>query len=176
MEAIIELARPSDAAWMARLSRDVVEVNLPWSWRPGRVLRAIRNPDSAAIVARHADRPLGFAIGLFDLRKVHISLLAVFPQAQLQGIGTRLLDWLEASARTAGCAQFALEVRAENLAAHAFYEGLGFRFERRLENYYGRRQDAFRMTKDFYVDAPVDTVAPMAQVLQQISGMSKPRE
>lgn len=175
MNVTIELARPNDAAWMARLSRDVVEVNLPWSWRPGRVLKAIRNPDAAGIVARHAGRPLGFAIGLFDLRRVHISLLAVFPHAQLQGVGTRLVHWLEASARTAGCAQVALEVRTENVAAHAFYEGLGFGFERRLENYYGRREDAFRMTKDLYIDAPVDTVAPMAQVLKRLSGMSKPR-
>lgn len=176
MNFVIDLARPSDAAWMAQLSRDVVEVNLPWSWRPGRLLKAIRNPDCAVIVARHEGRPLGFAAAAFDLRKVHVSLLAVFPHAQLQGVGTQLMHWLEASAYTAGCSQFALEVRAENFAGHAFYEGLGFQFERRLENYYGRREDAFRMTKFLYVDAPLDSVAPMAQVLQQLSGMSKPRD
>ncbi len=57
----------------------------------------------------------------------HLNLLAVQPGYQRQGIGRQLLEWLEASARTAGIFTVHLELRANNDGARAFYEKLGYR-------------------------------------------------
>jgi ribosomal-protein-alanine N-acetyltransferase len=78
----------------------------------------------------------------------HLSLLAVQPGLQRQGIGRQLLEWLEASARTAGIFSVKLELRAGNDAARAFYERLGFRERGRKRAYYSGREDALLMVHD----------------------------
>ena len=81
----------------------------------------------------------------------HLNLFAVQPGHQRQGVGRQLLEWLEASARTAGIFTVHLEVRANNVGAQAFYEKLGFRSTGRKAAYYDGREDAVRMTHDLRV-------------------------
>jgi GNAT superfamily N-acetyltransferase len=52
--------------------------------------------------------------------------VAVHPAAQGEGIGRRLMDEAMRLARVAGCYKLALSSNASRLAAHAFYERLGF--------------------------------------------------
>ena len=57
-----ELAAEADALGIARMSRDLIETGLGWSWTAARVLRSIREPEALVLVAREGARIIGFAI------------------------------------------------------------------------------------------------------------------
>ena len=76
----------------------------------------------------------------------HLVLLCVRPAQQRRGIGRRLHEWLVASARVAGIASIRLELRADNAAALAFYQGLGFAETQWVPDYYDGRVAARRMS------------------------------
>jgi ribosomal-protein-alanine N-acetyltransferase len=59
-----------------------------------------------------------------------------------------MLEWLEASARTAGIFSVRLELRAANDAARKFYERLGYVQTGHKKAYYAGREDALRMLRD----------------------------
>lgn len=154
----IELARLPDAAIIAAMSRDLIETGLDWSWRPERVLRAIRNADAVVLKALNERRTVGFAIMRFGWEEAHLDLLAVRPGHRRRGVGTALLRWLEESALTAGVAIVRLEVRESNDAALRFYGRLGYRRFRTLSGYYQGREAAVQMARDLWCDVPVDTL------------------
>lgn len=143
----IRLATLRDARAVAELSRDEIEHGLSWSWTPDRVRRAIRNPAINVAVAHEADLLVGFGIMHYGDEKAHLSLLAVHPARREHGVGGKLLDWLEACARTAGCERIEAEARADNQGALAFYGLRGFRRFGTLRGYYEGRIDAFRLAK-----------------------------
>ena len=133
------------------MSRHLIEHGLAWSWNEDRVERCLRNRDCVVLGARDRRRVIGFAIMEFYAIHAHLNLLAVQPGYQRQGIGKQLLEWLEASARTAGIFKVHLELRANNDGARAFYEKLGFSEVGRKAAYYDGREDAVRMTHDLTV-------------------------
>ena len=136
-DTLIRLARPTDAQRMARLSRDrASETGLGWSWTPKRVLGSLRRQDTCSIVAKVDDPVAGFAIMEFLDEHAHLSLLAIDPQHQRQGIGRSLVEWLEMSARTAGIGIVYVEARAGNQAAREFYRTLGYREMFLMPGYY----------------------------------------
>ncbi len=154
----LALARPADAGRIAQLSRDLVETGLGWSWTPARVERQIHCRDSVVLTARHLGPLVGFAIMFFGDTHAHLNLLAVNAPYQRMGIGSRLIAWLEESARVAGTFCVHLEVRAGNACARAFYRRLGYRECESLPGYYGGREAALRMMRDLRVHpaAPPD--------------------
>jgi ribosomal-protein-alanine N-acetyltransferase len=145
------LAHVDDASAIAAMSRQLIEHGLAWSWNEDRVERCLRNRDCVVLVARDRRRVIGFAIMEFYAIHAHLNLLAVQPGHQRQGVGRQLLEWLEASARTAGIFKVHLELRANNDGARAFYEKLGYRSSGRKAAYYDGREDALRMTRDLTV-------------------------
>ncbi len=150
----LSLARRDEAADIAEMSRRFIEDGLPWSWDERRVLRYIRDGESAAVVARDRRRIVGFAIMEFHDEHAHLNLLAVAPGYRRRGIGMRLIEWLEASARTAGTFLLRLELRADNDAARRFYLKLGYAEVGRRRGYYSGREDAICMARDLrLVDA-----------------------
>ena len=140
-----------EAAAVAAMSRHLIEHGLAWSWNEERVERCLRNRDCVVLAARDRRRVIGFAIMEFYAIHAHLNLLAVQPGHQRQGVGKQLLEWLEASARTAGIFKVHLELRANNDGARAFYEKLGYRQVGRKAAYYDGREDAVRMTHDLAV-------------------------
>jgi ribosomal-protein-alanine acetyltransferase len=142
------LAHADEAAAIARMSQQLVENGLPWSWNEQRIGQCLRNRDCVVLAARDRRRLVAFAIMEFLDVHAHLTLLAVQPGYQRRGIGRELVDWLEASARTAGIFAVRLELRANNDAARLFYERLGYRETGRKEAYYGGREDALRMLHD----------------------------
>jgi ribosomal-protein-alanine N-acetyltransferase len=140
-----------DAPAVAAMSRQLIEYGLAWSWNEDRVERCLRNRDCVVLAARDRRRVIGFAIMEFYAIHAHLNLLAVQPGFQRQGIGKQLLEWLEASARTAGIFKVHLELRANNDGARAFYEKLGFTEVGRKAAYYDGREDAVRMSHDLVV-------------------------
>jgi ribosomal-protein-alanine N-acetyltransferase len=146
------LAQPSDAASIALMSKRLIEAHLPWSWTPGRVTRHIRHRDSVVLTARAGGKLAGFAIMQFSDTTAHLNLLAVEPKYEGLGIGRRLVEWLEATAITAGTFDIALEVRAANVGARWFYRRLGYREDRCIAGYYCRVENAVRMVRDLRAD------------------------
>jgi GNAT superfamily N-acetyltransferase len=146
----LELARPQDAPMIAQMSRDLVEVGLGWKYQAPTVLRALANAETLTLVARDRDGVAGlagFAMAHFGDERAHLVLLAVQPSHQRLGIGRQLLQWLLASASTAGIADIELELRAGNLAALQFYNALGFSEIARVAGYYRQQEAAIRMRR-----------------------------
>lgn len=132
---------------MAALSRLHVEHGLRWRWTPSRVRQQIDDPDTMALVASMDGQMAGFAIMHFGDLRAHLVLLAVEPRFRKSGIGSALLDWLEASCVTAGILDIRLEVRAGNQLAQRFYRKRGFKLTNRIQGYYDRREAAVVMLK-----------------------------
>jgi len=147
-EAItLGLAHGNEATFIANMSRELIETGLPWHWRASRVRRAISDPDTVVLAARHRGVVVGFAIMHFRLEEAHLDLFAVSPEWQRQGVGQRLMDWLERTIRVAGIARVSLEVRLHNGAARRFYRRRGFRDAQFLPRYYVGLEPALRMVR-----------------------------
>jgi ribosomal-protein-alanine N-acetyltransferase len=131
----IQLASTSDAVDIAEMSRHLIEHGLPWSWRAPRVARAIASPDTNVAVLREKDELVGFGIMEYWDEDAHLVLFAVRPDRQRQGVGTRVLAWLEACAAVAGSQRIRVEARRDNIAARNFYSERGYhevQLERRM--------------------------------------------
>jgi ribosomal protein S18 acetylase RimI-like enzyme len=159
----IGLARRHEAPLLARMSRDYIERGLPWRWQPSRLTMLIQDPETVVICARNqllrlrdpiGPAPyregdvLGFAVMTYGLETAHLMLLAVLPRARRRNIGSRLLKWLENTARIAGVTRVELEVRARNTGARAFYRDHGYHERDYVDGYYDGREAAFRMVRN----------------------------
>ncbi len=144
----LKLVRREDAQHIARMSRDLVEHGLRWTWVAQRVTAHIHGRDSNVLGAWHAGRLVGFAIMRFYAERAHLNLIAVQPSVRRLGIGRYLVEWQEQVARTGGLPVVSLEVRANNPGAQAFYRRLGYRQIEHLPGYYQGREAAIRMSHD----------------------------
>src|SRR5207248_5203469 len=160
----IRLAEPRDAQAIALMSRDFIESGLGWKYDAARVLRAIRDRETLAVVACEGNKGSkgaihGFAIMEFGDERAHLVLLAVRPSHRRLGIGQRLLEWLLESARVAGMASVHLELRANNDAARRFYRAMNFYETVLVPGYYrsgeGRKEGALRMLRVLRAPGPV---------------------
>jgi ribosomal protein S18 acetylase RimI-like enzyme len=163
----IRLAEPRDAQAIAMMSRDFIESGLGWKYDAARVMRAIRDRDTLAVVACESGKAAGaargsitgFAIMEFGDERAHLVLLAVRPSHRRLGIGQRLLEWLLESARVAGMASIHLELRANNDAARRFYRAMSFYETVLVPGYYrsgeGRKEGALRMLRVLRAPGPV---------------------
>ena len=122
----IRLARPQDAQDIAEMSRNLIETGLPWTWRAGRVLVAIRNPETNVAIVRPDAELAAFGIMEYLEADAYLALFAVRPSSQRRGIGSSLLRWLEESARVAGAGRIRVETRRDNAPARTFYNELGY--------------------------------------------------
>lgn len=144
----LKLGNLADARAIAVMSREFIECGLPWSWGPARVAKHIDCPDSVVLTAWADRRLVGFAIMYFGLDRAHLNLLAVEPDYRGLGVGRRLVEWLEQSARVAGAFTVKLEVRAANIKAQAFYRRLGYRAAGVVPGYYSGKEAALAMVHD----------------------------
>jgi [ribosomal protein S18]-alanine N-acetyltransferase len=167
----VRLAEPRDAQPIATMSRDFIEAGLGWKYDSPRVLRAIRDRETAAVVACEGGGSVasasksgrgainGFAIMEFGEERAHLVLLAVRPAQRRNGIGRHLLEWLLESARCAGIASIHLELRTSNEAARGFYRAMGFYETVLVPGYYrsgeGRKEGALRMLRVLRVPGPL---------------------
>jgi ribosomal protein S18 acetylase RimI-like enzyme len=148
----IRLAREDDAEMIARMSRDLIETGLGWSWTTQRVRKAIAHRDTLSLVAGSSNTrdaaTLAFAIAYFGDEQAHLNLLAVTPEHQRKGIGKRLVTWVTESALVAGIRTVNLELRLRNAAGRSFYRALGFKDTALVPNYYRGVETAVRMSRD----------------------------
>ena len=148
----LQLATQADALEIARMSRDLIEQGLGWSWTPRRVLHSVVDLQTNVVVALNVSNLLGFGIMKYHEEEAHLLLLAVHPAVVRRGVGSRLLAWLEKAAITAGVGQVYLEVRDSNAAARAFYRRAGYAEIQHLPGYYQGQEPAVRLAKDLWLD------------------------
>jgi ribosomal-protein-alanine N-acetyltransferase len=140
-------ANPTDAPRIARLSRDVIEAGLGWTYRASRIAALMSEPETVTLVGRSRTQVLGFAVMRFGEERCHLVLLAVDPAHQRRGLARRMLGWLVESALVAGMASIHVELRASNAPALAFYGAMGFSETFRVPGYYRGRETAVRMLR-----------------------------
>jgi len=157
----LRLAEPRDVVSIAAMSRDYIESGLGWRYDAARVQRAIHHPATVALVASERGAAMercalaGFALMDFGEERAHLVLLAVRPSLRRHGIGRRMVEWLLASARTAGIQSVHLELREGNGAARRFYEAMGFSQTLLVPGYYRGREAALRMVRVLRAPGPV---------------------
>jgi len=84
-----------------------------------------RDPD-LFLVAESQNRIVGSVIGGFDGRRGMVYHLAVSTELRGQGIGSRLMDEIEARLRAKGCLKCYLLVASDNHDVEGFYESRGW--------------------------------------------------
>jgi ribosomal-protein-alanine N-acetyltransferase len=141
-------ARRSDVVEIAYMSRHLIEDGLRWAWTPRRVAGSVGNPNAIVAVARAADGIAGFGIMRYGDDDAHLDLLGVRHEHRREGLGRRILEWLEKPALVAGISAVFLEVRASNHGARAFYERLGYRRLAEISGYYQGQESAARMGRE----------------------------
>jgi ribosomal-protein-alanine acetyltransferase len=146
------VAKREDAAAIAEMSGRFIEQGLPRSWSESRVQRSMRNREAVTLTARDRRALVGFAIMEYLDDRAHLALLAVVPGQRRRGVGRSLLEWLEATARTAGIFRITLELRESNLAARCFYERLGYVVVGHRPAYYAGKEHAICMERDLRVN------------------------
>src|SRR5687768_9362834 len=162
----IRLAEPRDAQAIAQMSRDFSESGLGWKYDAARVMRAMGDRETLAVVACAGANTTpgrgavaGFAVMECADERAHVVLVAVRPSHRRLGIGQRMLEWLLESARIAGMASIHLELRAGNDAARRFYRAMGFYETVLVPGYYrsgeGRKEGALRMLRVLRNPGPV---------------------
>jgi len=152
-ESVVRLATLNDAADIAEMSRHYVEQGLHWRRRFNRVARAIKDPEINAAVVGSPGALLAFGIMSYREEDAHLLLFAVRTAHRRIGVGSAVLQWLEAVARTAGTQRIVVEARLENAAARSFYSEHGYH-ERAIEKaMYGRVVDGVRLEKWLLTDA-----------------------
>jgi ribosomal-protein-alanine acetyltransferase len=101
------------------------------------------------LVAEHDGQLLGYALVLFHrgTSLARLYSIAIATDARGTGLGKRLLQRIEACALEHDCAYLRLEVRTDNPAAIALYEGNGYRRFALVHDYYEDHADALRLEK-----------------------------
>ena len=143
----VRLATLADAAAIAAMSRDYIEQGLGWSWTVSRVEAAIRDRDTNVAVVGEPGALLAFGIMGYREKAAHLALFAVRASHQRQGIGSRVLGWLETVAVTAGITHIHVECRRDNAAARNFYGEYGYHEQVISKGYYRGLEDAVRLEK-----------------------------
>lgn len=125
--------RLEDVEHVSRLERRCY--TLPWS--SGAYVTEVGNPSAYYLVAKDADGTLlGYGGIWVIMDELHITTLAVDPDARGRRIGERLLLALIYEGIARGAARATLEVRERNAAAHGLYLKYGFEEVAVRKNYY----------------------------------------
>ena len=139
----IERMRPADLADVLVIER--ASFSMPWS-RGAFLYEIEQNQAARCWVGREDGRIVGY-ICLWEVAdELHVTNVAVHPEARRRGIARGLLESVFARARAAGSRLVVLEVRPSNAEAVGLYESFGFRVVgRRRGYYYDTGEDAFVM-------------------------------
>ncbi|MCT4363678.1 MULTISPECIES: GNAT family N-acetyltransferase [Synechococcaceae] len=111
-------------------------------WNEAQWQRELAEPDRPCLGLGAGPTLVAIATGWVILDELHISLVAVDPSEQRQGLGRRVLEALLLQGQAMGCSSATLEVAAGNGRGQALYGALGFRTQGRRRCYYRSGEDA----------------------------------
>jgi ribosomal-protein-alanine N-acetyltransferase len=134
----LRLMEPADIDTIVPVEAELFAGDPPWTARQFESELAGVPETRWYVVAEDEDGALaGYAGLLISIDTADIQTLAVLPEYQRCGLGTRLLAALIAHARERRVADLLLEVRADNDAALALYRSHGFEQIAWRRGYYG---------------------------------------
>lgn len=132
--------KPLTAEWVPAVL-ELDRVSLGNLWSADGYLREIESPNSDLLILQSVDpqnsqtiAALGCAWAI--LEEAHITILAVHPAWQRQGLGQTMLVALLQAAYQRQLERATLEVRVSNEKAIALYQKFGFREAGRRKKYY----------------------------------------
>jgi [ribosomal protein S18]-alanine N-acetyltransferase len=108
-------------------------------WSKDGYLREMESPNSTLLILpapNGGDRLMGLGCLWSIVEEAHITIMAVHPDFQGQGLGQLILLGLMRDAWLRGLERATLEVRDSNMAAIALYEKFGFATAGRRKGYY----------------------------------------
>jgi ribosomal protein S18 acetylase RimI-like enzyme len=112
----------------------------------------LQDTDGHFLVAAQEAGVVGYVLGPVDTWRhppsAHIDSIAVLPDQQQEGIGSRLLLSFMDEVRRLGGRRVTLEVSTANEAGLAFFAKYGFRKTRGLPDYYGKGLPGLFMISD----------------------------
>ncbi len=94
---------------------------------PGEIRKKLQRDPDLFLVAEKDGRMIGTVIGGFDGRRGMVYHLAVEETLRERGIGSMLMEELEARLRRKGCIRCTLLVTTDNISAMQFYENHGWK-------------------------------------------------
>ncbi|NIS83174.1 MAG: GNAT family acetyltransferase [Anaerolineales bacterium] len=107
--------------------------NAPAHNDPGDDIRSkLRIQPELFFVALADGRIVGSAMSGFDGHRGWVYYVAVHPEYRRLGIGSALMEKVEASLIEIGCPKLNLQIRADNADVQSFYASLGYRVEERI--------------------------------------------
>ncbi len=90
-------------------------------------------------VIEQSEKIAGFVVFYVQHDHVHLENVAVNPEFQQRGIGSRLIEFVEQQAKTAGLSRVELYTNAKMTENLALYPRLGYQpFDRRVEDGFDR--------------------------------------
>jgi ribosomal-protein-alanine N-acetyltransferase len=148
---VISPMRPDDVSAV----HDIERLSFSTPWPAHAFEQELRgNRLARYVVARVADRPVGFGGLWLMVDEAHITTVGVHPDWRRQGIGRQLVLALAEVGVAIGARRMTLEVRASNGAAQALYRDFGFEVSGRRPRYYtDDGEDALIMTTPPLADA-----------------------
>jgi len=104
--------------------------------------RELDNPNSVLLTLVEGDMTVGCGCFWSILEEAHITMLAIHPDYQGQGLGSFLLCSLLKEAHFRGLERATLEVRVSNIKAIYLYEKFNFKTAGKRNKYYSDGEDA----------------------------------
>jgi len=105
-------------------------------WTLDAYQRELDSPNSELLGISWGEELIGFGCYWAIVEEAHLTILAIHPHYQHQGLGQSLLCALLDSARQRGLERATLEVKASNHRALGLYQKFGFLTAGRRRNYY----------------------------------------
>ncbi|MBE9222823.1 ribosomal protein S18-alanine N-acetyltransferase [Cyanobacterium stanieri LEGE 03274] len=102
--------------------------------------REIESPNSTLLIIttdiKNEEKIIGLGCFWAIVEEAHVTILAIHPDFQRQGLGKMLLEKLLKQAKEKGLERATLEVSEHNQSAIALYEKFGFALAGRRKKYY----------------------------------------
>ncbi len=127
----------------------IEQVSFPEPWSRKLFEQEIKHSASEFIVMLADDKVIGYGGFWRVLDEAHITNVAILPELQRRGLGSRVLGRLLEIAREKGARRATLEVRESNAAGIGLYRKFGFEPVAIKTKYYTKtNEDALIMWKD----------------------------
>lgn len=138
--------QPSDLPILSKIDEECFPPGISYSREELAGYISFRS--AATWVAEDNGSIVGFLVANWEPGRVgHIITIDIMKHARRQGTGARLMKVAEEWASKARLRIIYLETAEDNLAAHLFYEALGYRKLEKVERYYSNGQAAWVMVK-----------------------------
>lgn len=136
---------PHDFAALYHLDQSCFPAGISYSKTTLRYFLTISSAD--CVVAVEDGKIAGFIVSEENPPLAHIITLDVEERYRRRGVGTALLEKIEANLAARGVRSILLETAITNDAAVAFWQRHGYRIEATLKRYYLGKLDAYEMRK-----------------------------